>query len=106
QLLELVAIADLWIERVVVDDVVAVLAARPGAQERRAVQMAETERSQIRHDRARGGEAECAMQLHTVGGARNPRATGARRIDDGSRALLRERARQRDQSLVFGEGTL
>ena len=69
--LEVVAAADLRIERAVVDDVVAVQAARSRAQVRRAVDVADAERGEVGHQRGRRRRSEVAVQLQPVGRARD-----------------------------------
>ena len=52
--------AKFGIERVVIDDVVAVGAAGTRLEERRRIEVADAERFQVRHQRGRGVEAELA----------------------------------------------
>ena len=63
--------AELGIERVVVDDVVAVRAAGARLEERRGIEMADAERLQIRHDRGGVVEAEARRELQAIGRDRN-----------------------------------
>ena len=53
--------AQFGVERAVIDDVVAVSAARPRAQQRRGVEVADAEPRPVRHERRRRGEAEVAV---------------------------------------------
>jgi len=59
--------ADLRVDRVVVDDVVAVRAARPRLEERRCVEMADPQPREIRHQLDRIGEAELGVELEAIG---------------------------------------
>ena len=94
--LEIFRAADLGVERVVIDDVVAVRAARPRAEIRRAIHVAHAETRQIRDERGRIGKSEAAVQLQAIGAARNAHArSGARRM---CRFLRRPDARE-----LFGE---
>ena len=63
--------AELGVERAVVDDVVAVLAAGRGLQVGRAVQVRHPEVGEVRHDRGRVVEAEVGGELHAVGADRH-----------------------------------
>ncbi len=64
-------LADLGIEGVMVDHVVAVRAAGAGAEVGRAVDMADAERGQVGHDRDRVAEREAGVELQPVGGPRD-----------------------------------
>ena len=86
--LEVIAVTDLRVEGVVVDHVVAVGAAGAGAEIRRAVHVADSERGQIRNDRRRIAEREAGVELHPVGGARNDELSGV----GGRRAAPRRAA--------------
>ena len=72
-MLEIVFSAELGIERVVVDDVVAVRAAGARLQVWRRVDVADAERGEIGHEPAPLLEAEVLRELQTVGGARDRR---------------------------------
>ena len=54
-----------------VDDVVAVRAARPRLEEGRQIDMADAEARQIGRERRRLGEAEPLVELQPIGGARS-----------------------------------
>ena len=69
--IEFFARADFGIQHPVVDNVVAVPASRSCAQVRRAVDVADAKRRQVRDQRRHVGETEFAVQLHAVGRARN-----------------------------------
>lgn len=94
---EAVPAADLGVDRGVVDDVVAVLAARPRLQERRGIDVAYPKRRQIRHDLARLREGESRAELQPIGGARNRIETrdghGCHRRWRGGRSRLSASAR-------------
>jgi hypothetical protein len=60
--------AELGVEHGGIDHVVAVGAALPGAEQRRAVEMADAQAPQVGNERARGGEGEAAVKLEPVGG--------------------------------------
>jgi hypothetical protein len=59
--------AELLVQPAVVDDVVAVGAPRRGLEVRRAVEVADAEIGEVRHDRRRVVEGEPRVQLHAVG---------------------------------------
>ncbi len=95
--------ADLGVERLVVDDVVAVRAAGARAQERRAVDVAHAEAREVGHERGRVAEGELAVQLQAVGGERDARLLEARRaLAPGARLAAdgRERARHAAQARI------
>src|SRR5207253_7309313 len=58
--------AEFGVERVMIDDVVAVGAALAGFQERRRIEMADAQRLEIRHDRGRCIEIEVGRQLYAT----------------------------------------
>ena len=93
---EIFRAADFGIEGAVVDDVVAVPAAGARAQIRRAVNVADAELRQVRHDRGRVAKRESAMQLQAVG-----RARYAHRL--GATARARPRGRRRTLRLEPGD---
>ena len=74
---EILARADLRVERVVIDDVVAVHAAGARAEIGRAVDVADAERGEVGHERGRVLEREVCVELQAIGGARNDRAARA-----------------------------
>ena len=76
---EFFARADLRVQRLVIDDVVAVFAPGSRAQVRRAVDVADTKVCQIGYDSDGIPEAEAGMKLQPVGGARNAQSGCARR---------------------------
>src|SRR5262249_23476592 len=59
-------VADLGIERAMIDDVVAVLAAGPCLQVGRGVAVRDPEIVQVRHQRSGIAEAELAVQLESI----------------------------------------
>src|SRR5580704_12554279 len=65
--LELLGRADLGVEAVVIDHVVAVRAAGAGAEVGRAVHVADAERGQVRHHRDGVAERETGVELQAVG---------------------------------------
>ena len=69
-------VADLRIERVVIDDVVTVRTPRTGLEVRRGIDVAHAQRREIRHQLGRLREAELAIELQAIGG---PRHIGAHR---------------------------
>ena len=71
---EVLAASDLRVERVVVDDVVAVLAARARLEVRRAVDVADAQAGEVGHELCRLVEAEIAVELQAIGCAWNDRA--------------------------------
>ena len=71
QALERIFAAELGIESVVVDHVIAVGAARSRLEEGRGVEMTDAQRLEIRHERGGGVETEARGQLETVGRDRN-----------------------------------
>src|SRR5262249_37469048 len=88
---EVVPVADLWVERIVIGDVVAVLAPRARLQERRGIDMADAERVEIRDDLEGVPEREARTQLEAIGRARNRQPT--RLLQVGSRTARRARGR-------------
>ncbi len=92
QALEVRGAADLRVERVVVDDVVAVRAAGARAKVRRAVQVADAERGQVGHERGGIGEGEAGVELQAIGGARDLRARAPRRRCRGASSRRHRRA--------------
>src|SRR5580658_3076798 len=66
--------ADLRVERVVVDDVVSVHAARTSLEARRNVTVADAERGKIWNDRLRLCKSKIAIQLKAISCARSLRA--------------------------------
>jgi len=100
--LEALRAAEVRIERVVVDDVVAVRAVGAGAQAGRAVNVAHAEHGEVGHELRGVREREVGIELQAIGRARNPRA--ARVAPQGPRARvraqLRERARELGEALV------
>src|SRR6185437_4031930 len=88
--------AELGIDLVVGDDVVAVEAARRGAADRRAVDVADAETHEVRQDARCRVEIEAAVQLQTIG-----RAGDAWR--DGDAVRRRRRCRGRcDRGGLYG----
>jgi hypothetical protein len=77
QIVELGTAADLRIDLVVIDHVVAMLATRPRAQEWRAVEVAHAQPREVGDDGAGVLEAELAVQLHPIGRPRNDRCRPA-----------------------------
>ncbi len=71
--------ADLGIESAMVDDVVAVLAARARAQVRRTIDVAYAQFGQVGHQCRRIAEVEAGVKLQPIGGAGNPQHCGNRR---------------------------
>src|SRR5207237_805547 len=71
ELLEVGAVTDLGIEGVVIDHVVAVRAARAGAEVRRAIDVADAEGGQVRNERRRIAEGEARVELQPIGGTGN-----------------------------------
>ena len=71
--LEVLATADFRIERVVIDDVIAVCTARARAEIGRAVDVTHAQRGEVGDDRRQVFEGEAGIELHAVSGARNPR---------------------------------
>src|SRR3954468_11779351 len=63
--------ADFGIERVVVDDVVAVEATWPGAQIWRGVEVGDAERTEVRDYCRRIAKGEMRIQLQAIGRSRN-----------------------------------
>ncbi len=63
--------AEFRIERIVVDDVVAVRAPGTRFQKRRGIEMADAERLEIGHEIRRGIEAEAGGKLQPIGRSRN-----------------------------------
>ena len=81
--------ADLRVERAVIDDVVAVRAARPGLQVGRRIAVGDAQVVQIGHDRQRVAERESRVKLQAVGRfgqrpARRPR----RSLADSNRSAI------------------
>ena len=74
---EAVLAAELRIERVVIDDVVAVRAAGARLQKRRRVEMADAERLEIGHERGGLVEAEVRRELQAIGRDRDRRAASS-----------------------------
>ncbi len=70
--------AELRVQVIEVDDVVAVGRARPRGGDRRGVDVTDAERSQVGDDGVRVGKAEVLVELQAVGGARQNRPIGAR----------------------------
>ncbi len=68
---ELIFRADLRIQLIVVDDVVAVLAAGAGFQDGRGIAVADAELPKIGNQLARVFEAKIFVELQPVGGKRN-----------------------------------
>jgi hypothetical protein len=73
QRLEPRLVAELGIEAIEVDHVIAVGRAGPRHGERRGVEMAHAERGQVRHDAARIVEPEVPVELEPIGRARHVR---------------------------------
>ena len=61
--------AQLGIERVRIDDIVAVGAAPPRAEHRRAMEMADAQPAQVRNELADPGQRKAGVELQPVGGA-------------------------------------
>ena len=77
--LEIRAIGDLGVERIVIDHVIAVCAAGARAKVRRAVDVAHAKAGKIRNDRGCIAQREAGVQLQAVGGARKADAHLLRR---------------------------
>ena len=78
--------ADLGVEPVVVDDVVAVATARTGLEVGRAIDVADAELGEVRDSIGGALEAEVGVQLHSIRGARDlDAAVAARRRARGAR---------------------
>ena len=71
-----VRVAEIGIEAAMVDDVVAVRAARAGRQIGRRIDVADAELRQVRRQPRGLGEAEARAELQAVGGSRNDRRPG------------------------------
>src|SRR5438128_731563 len=71
QRVEILLGTDIRIERIVVDDVVAMRTAGTRLQKRRCVQMADAESCEIRHDRPRCAKVEISVELDSIRGAWN-----------------------------------
>jgi hypothetical protein len=71
-----VRVTEIGIEAAMVDDVVAVRAARARRQIGRRIDVADAEPCQVRRQRCGLGEAEARAELQAVGGARNDRRPG------------------------------
>src|SRR6185312_1441442 len=76
QPIEILAAADLRIERVVIDHVITVGAARARAEIGRAVDVTDPQGRQVWDDRREVLEGEPGIELHAIGGAWNPRRRG------------------------------
>ena len=70
--IEILTTADLRIEGVVIDDVIAVCTACARAEIGRAVDVTDTQGGEVGDDRRQVVEGEAGIELHAVGGARNP----------------------------------
>ena len=70
RVLELGSAADLGIECIVIDDVVAVEASRGGLEIRREIDVAHAQFREIRHERGSLREGEAAVELQAIRGAR------------------------------------
>ncbi len=93
---EVLAGADLRVEGLVVDDVVAVLAAGARAQVRRAVDVAHAEIGEVGYEARHVAEGELTVQLHAIRGERNAGSLEARRRG----AACTRPATQRRQALA------
>ena len=100
QRLELGLRAELRVEVVEVDDVVAVGRARPRRGQRRGVEMADAEPGEVGHDLARRREAEARVELQAVGGAGH---AGRRPVGHGGPQVP---ARQRPDDRPGGQRAL
>ena len=68
---KILAAAQFGIQLVVIDDVVAMFAAPARPQVRRAINMADSQACEVGHDLRGMPESKSAVQLQTVGRARN-----------------------------------
>ena len=73
--IELRCVAELRVQQVVRNDVIAVRATGPRFQDRRGIDMGDAEPLQIRSERRRGGKTELRVELQPVRGARRRHET-------------------------------